>query len=410
MLIELGSSRQEVYLKYDFIIIGAGIVGLSTAWQLQQTADRARILLLEKETSPARHQTGHNSGVVHAGVYYEPGSLKARFCKEGARATYAFCRENGVACEQTGKLLVATNKVELERLHQLFVRCRENGLDPEMLDPGELQELEPAVTGAGAFLVKGSGIVDFPGICNVMLDQFRQRGGAVLLNTEVTGITESSDVIRVHSGGDTFHADRLVVCAGLMADRLARMQGLDHDFRIVPYRGEYYRLRPELDGLIKHLVYPVPDPALPFLGIHLTRMVNGTITVGPNAVQGWKREGYGALNFNLRDTADMLTYPGFWKASARHFRHGVREMRNSLWKSAYVAQVKKYCPRIEASDLEPYPAGIRAQAVTRDGSLLHDFLLEQTPRSLHVCNAPSPAATSAIPIGRHICSILLKLS
>jgi L-2-hydroxyglutarate oxidase len=394
-------------LNYDFIIIGAGIVGLSTAWQLQQASGDARILLLEKEDSPARHQTGHNSGVIHAGVYYEPGSLKSRFCREGARATYAFCRENGVACEQTGKLLVATNPVELERLDQLFRRCRENGLEPEMLKPGELHELEPAITGVGAFLVRESGIADFPGICKVMLEQFRQRGGAVRLNTEVTGISEGSDRISVRSASGEFVASRLVVCAGLMADRLAGLQGLDHSFQIVPYRGEYYRLRPELNGLIRHLVYPVPDPALPFLGIHLTRAVDGTITVGPNAVQGWKREGYGAFNFKLRDTAEMLAFPGFWRVSARHFRHGVRELRNSLWKSAYVTQVRKYCPEITASDLQPHPAGVRAQAVSRDGSLLHDFLIERTPRSLHVCNAPSPAATSAIPIGRHICELLL---
>jgi L-2-hydroxyglutarate oxidase len=311
-----------------------------------------------------------------------------------------------VAYERTGKLLVATNRVELERLQQLFERCRQNGLEPEMLSPGELQELEPAITGVGAFLVKESGIADFPGICNVMLEQFRQRGGVVRLDTEVTAITEHTNEIRVHSRAETFSANCLVACAGLMADRLARMQGLDHGFRIVPYRGEYYRLRPECRGLIKHLIYPIPDPALPFLGIHLTRMVDGTIIVGPNAVQGWKREGYGAINFSLRDTADMLSFPGFWKASARHFRHGVHEIRNSIWKPAYVAEVRKYCPQIGAADLLPYPAGIRAQAVKRDGSLLHDFLIEQTPRSLHVCNAPSPAATSAIPIGRHICNLL----
>jgi L-2-hydroxyglutarate oxidase len=405
---KLESPGQEVNLKYDFIIIGAGIVGLSTAWQLQQAKNGARILLLEKETEPARHQTGHNSGVVHAGVYYEPGSLKARFCKEGARATYAFCRENGVAYKQTGKLLVATNTAELESLHQLLGRCRENGLEPEWLDPVALQELEPAISGLAAFLVKESGIVDFPGICNVMLDQFRQRGGVVRLDTEVTGITEHCDEIRVHSRAGSFVANRLAACGGLMADRLARMQGLDHGFRIVPYRGEYYRLRPEYRGLIKRLIYPVPDPALPFLGIHLTPMVDGTITVGPNAVQGWKREGYGAINFSLRDTVDMLSWPGFWKASARHFRFGVREIRNSIWKPAYVDAVRKYCPQIEADDLQPYPAGIRAQTVKRDGSLLHDFLIEQTPRSLHVCNAPSPAATSAIPIGRYICEILCR--
>ena len=393
-------------MKYDFIIIGAGIVGLSTAWQLNKTSDKARILLLDKESSPARHQTGHNSGVIHAGVYYQPGSLKAQFCREGSRATYTFCRDYGVPCQKTGKLLVATDDIELERMHQLYDRCRENGLEPEMIGPGRLQELEPAITGTGAILVRESGIVDYPGMCKEMLKQFTQRGGSSRLGAEVTGITELGDEIRVHAGTDTFRSDKLVVCAGLMADRLARMQGLDSKFRIIPYRGEYYRLRPELNGLISHLVYPIPDPALPFLGVHLTRMVDGSITAGPNAVQGWKREGYGRYNFNLADTMDMLTFPGFWKASARHFRYGLKETRNSLWKSAYLAEVKKYCPQLQASDLEPHPAGIRAQAVQRDGTLLHDFLIEQTPRSLHVCNAPSPAATSAIPIGRHICNLV----
>jgi len=394
-------------VKYDFIIIGAGIVGLSTAWQLQQRSGQARILLLEKETAPARHQTGHNSGVIHAGVYYEPGSLKARFCKEGARSTYAFCAEHGVPCEQTGKLLVATNPLELERMQLLFARCRENGLDPQKIDAGELQDIEPSITGTGAFLVKESGIVDFPGICNVMLEQFQQAGGTAYLGTEVTGITEQSDEILVHAGPDSFRSDHLVVCAGLMADRLAGMQGIDTGFQIIPYRGEYYRLRPEFNGMIRHLVYPIPDPALPFLGVHLTRMIDGSITVGPNAVQGWKREGYGRLNFSLRDTTEMLAFPGFWKATAKHLRHGIGEVRNSLWKSAYVARVKKYCPTIENADLEPHPAGIRAQAVQRDGTMIHDFLLEDTPRSLHVCNAPSPAATSAIPIGRYICDLLM---
>ena len=385
-------------------------MGLSTAWQLQRRSGQARILLLEKETAPARHQTGHNSGVIHAGVYYEPGSLKAQFCKEGARSTYAFCAEHGVPCEQTGKLLVATNQLELERMQLLFARCRENGLDPRLLGPGELQEIEPNITGTGAFLVKESGIVDFPGICDVMLEQFQQAGGTAHLGTEVTGITEQSDEILVHVGPDRFRSDRLVVCAGLMADRLASMQGIDSGFQIIPYRGEYYRLRPELNGMIRHLVYPIPDPALPFLGVHLTRMIDGSITVGPNAVQGWKREGYGRLNFSLRDTAEMLAFPGFWKATAQHLRHGIGEVRNSLWKSTYVARVKKYCPTIEKTDLEPHPAGIRAQAIQRDGTMIHDFLLEQTPRSLHVCNAPSPAATSAIPIGRYICDLLMDRS
>jgi len=408
MLTEYHPHRNDGFLKYDFIIIGAGIVGLSTAWQLKRKLGNARILLLEKENAPAGHQSGHNSGVIHAGVYYQPGSLKAKFCREGAQSTYAFCSEYGVPCEQTGKLLVATNPAELERMHELFARCRQNGLDPRLLTRGELSDLEPGITGAGAFLVEESGIVDFPGICRVMLEQFQQGGGSARLDAEVTGIAEHNDEILVRAGPETFRAERLAVCAGLMADRLARMQGLDIGFRIIPYRGEYFRLRPELNGLIRHLVYPIPDPELPFLGVHLTRMIDGSITVGPNAVQGWKREGYGRLNFSLRDTAGMVAFPGFWRASARHFRHGVSETHRSLWKPAYVAEVKKYCPQLESSDLVPHPAGIRAQAVQRDGTMVHDFLIEETPRSLHVCNAPSPAATSAIPIGRHICGLLMK--
>ena len=394
-------------MKYDFIIIGAGIVGLSTAWQLINRLQPSRILLLEKEQVPARHQTGHNSGVIHAGVYYEPGSLKARFCRDGARATYEFCRNHDVPCEQTGKLIVATSQGELERMRALFERCRKNGLDPELLSSSRLTEIEPAVTGLGAFRVNESGIADFPAMCKVMLEEFRALGGIARFGAEVTGITESNQEIRVHSGSDSFRAERLVVCGGLMADRLARMQGLKIGFRIIPYRGEYYRLRRELNGLVRHLIYPVPDPALPFLGVHLTRMTDGSITVGPNAVQGWKREGYGRFNFSIRDTVDMFTFPGFWKTTARNFRHGVRETWNSCSKSAFLGTVRKYCPQIRVTDLEPFPAGIRAQAVMRDGTMVHDFLVGRTARSLHVCNAPSPAATSALPIGRHICDILV---
>jgi len=395
-------------MKYDFIIIGAGIVGLSTAWQLKQRLGRARILLLEKELAPARHQSGHNSGVVHAGVYYEPGSLKARLCKEGASATQDFCREHGVPFERTGKLLVATGESELERMDALITRCRENGLEPELLSAKQLHELEPAISGSRALLVKESGITDFPGICKVMLDQFQNLGGTARFGAQVTGITERGDEVVVRSAKDVFRSDRLVVCGGLMADRLARMQGLAIGFRIIPYRGEYYRLRPELNGLIRHLIYPIPDPALPFLGVHMTRMIDGSITVGPNAVQSWKREGYGPINFSLRDTAGILSYPGFWRAAAKNFRHGMKETKNSLWKSAYLAEVRKYCPQIQASDLKPHPAGIRAQAVLPDGTMIHDFLIEETARSLHVCNAPSPAATSAIPIGRYLCDRLLE--
>ena len=396
-------------MKYDFIIIGAGIVGLSTAWQLKKALDQADVLIIDKEETPAFHQTGHNSGVIHAGVYYEPGSLKARFCKAGAQATYDFCAEFGIPCERTGKLLVATREAELQRMHSLFERCRENGLDPVMLRDGELEELEPSVSGIGAFLVRQTGIVDFPAVCDEMLRQFHDQGGVVHLGAEVTGIVEQPGEIIVRTPLESFRSDRLVVCGGLMADRLARMQGLDIDFRIIPYRGEYYRLRAGPRDLLKHLVYPIPDPGLPFLGVHLTRMIDGTVTVGPNAVQGWKREGYGRFNFSWKDTADMLTFPGFWKTSARHFRHGLHETLNSVWKPGYLAEVRKYCPQVSARDLEPYPAGIRAQAVLMDGTMVHDFLIKKTARSLHVCNAPSPAATSAIPIGQYLCDELLRI-
>jgi L-2-hydroxyglutarate oxidase len=393
-------------MKYDFIIIGAGIVGLSTAWQLQQRHADARILLLDKEAEPAHHQTGHNSGVIHAGVYYQPGSLKARFCKEGATATYAFCRDNGLPVERTGKLLVATNKTELDRMHQLLFRCKESELDPQLRDARQLHDLEPSISGLGAFLVEESGIVSFPAVCREMAKQFVQRGGTIRFSLEATGISESLDDVQIKAGTENFTASQLVVCAGLMSDRMAKMQGLDIRFRIIPFRGEYYRLRPELNGLIRHLIYPIPDPALPFLGVHLTRMIDGTITVGPNAVPGWKREGYGAINFSLRDSAEALAFPGFWKLAKNNLRHGIHETWNSLWKRGYLRQVQKYCPQIKLADLLPHPAGVRAQAVLRDGTMLHDFLFEETPRSLHVCNAPSPAATSAIPIGRYICDKL----
>jgi L-2-hydroxyglutarate oxidase len=262
------------------------------------------------------------------------------------------------------------------------------------------------VEGRAAILVAESGIVDYPRICDSLLAEFRARGGEVCFDCEVTALREEDRLIRVQAAGRAFAGRHLVACGGLMADRLARMQGLRIDFRIIPYRGEYYRLRAGLQDLVHHLVYPVPDPALPFLGVHFTPMTDGSITVGPNAVQSWKREGYGRLAFSLRDSATMLAFPGFWRTSMRHLRHGVRETWNSVCKRAYLAQLQRYCPSLRLADLEPHPAGIRAQAVLRDGTMLHDFLFEETPRSLHVCNAPSPAATSALPIARHICATL----
>jgi L-2-hydroxyglutarate oxidase len=397
-------------LHYDYLVIGAGIVGAAACLELIRRRPAARILLVEKERTSALHQSGRNSGVVHAGVYYEPGSLKARFCREGVASTRAFCSEHRLPYKTTGKLIVATAKGELPRLEALFQRCRENGLDPRRLEAGELQETEPEIDGLGAILVGETGITDYPAICSAMIDEFHQRGGEVRFDSRVVAIDEGIERVRVQTAERSFTAAQLLVCGGLMADRLARLQGLDIRFRTVPFRGEYFRLRPGLEGLIRHLVYPVPDPALPFLGVHLTLLVDGSITVGPNAVQAWKREGYGRFNFSLRDSTQMLAFPGWWKLSSKHLAQGLKENWNSSWKRGYLKLVRKYCPRLQLGDLLPHPAGIRAQAVADDGTMIHDFLLERTKRSLHVCNAPSPAATSAIPIARHLCDQLMDIS
>ena len=279
-----------------------------------------------------------------------------------------------------------------------------NGLDVELIDSQTLRRLEPNVTGTGAIRVRATGIVDYQLVCHAMVEQFRQHGGDVRLGARVTGLDEQADSVRVSlASGDVIESRQIIACAGLMADRVARLQGIDTDFEIIPFRGEYYRLNARLNDVVSHLIYPIPDPTLPFLGVHLTRMIDGSVTVGPNAVQGWKREGYGRVNVSLRDTAAMMQFPGFWRVLRKNFWHGLSETWDSMWKPGYLRRVQKYCPSVRLSDLEPYPAGIRAQAVLRDGSLVHDFLFRESPRSLHVCNAPSPAATSAIPIGAHIC-------
>ena len=388
---------------FDYVVIGGGIVGVSTAWQLQQEFPDRTILLLEKENELAFHQTGHNSGVIHSGIYYEPGSLKADFCKAGLLATIDFCNAHGIPFEQCGKLLVATNELENSRLNALLKRAGQNQIEVELLDADALRTLEPRVEGIGALLVPSTGIVDYRQVSEHMARLFRDLGGNIRLGEEVTGLSETDESIKIGTAaGKLFQARYLVSCSGLMADRVARMLDIDIDFQVIPYRGEYYRLPADKTDIVSHLIYPVPDPDLPFLGVHLTRMIDGSVTVGPNAVQGWKREGYGAINVNLKDVLAMAGFPGFWRVAGRNFRTGIAETRDSLWKPGYLKRVRKYCPSIELKDLLPYPAGIRAQAVSRDGTLIHDFLFAETKRSLHVCNAPSPAATAAIPIGQHI--------
>lgn len=399
---------------YDYTILGGGIVGISTAWQLQQRFPDKKILLLEKESDYAKHQTGHNSGVIHAGVYYAPGSLKAQFCKAGVAATIAFCEQHDIAYQQCGKLLVATDELEYERMKALYQRCQDNELAVTWLDETALKQREPNIVGVGAIFVPATGIVDYRLVCQKMAEVFMQRGGTVLLQHEVTALRENSEYVNIttlNKGVEQqITTEFMIACCGLMADRVAKMLGIDIDFQIIPYRGEYYQLPTKYNDIVNHLIYPIPNPDLPFLGVHLTRMIDGSVTVGPNAVQGFKREGYGKLNFSLRDTLQMLLFKGFWKVTRKHLRSGLMETKNSWYKRGYLKRVQKYCPQLKVSDLQSYPTGIRAQAVLSDGSLVHDFLFAESPRSLHVCNAPSPAATSAIPIGEYICDKVAKSS
>lgn len=394
-------------MTYDFAIVGAGIVGLAAAREILRERPRSSIVVLEKENAVARHQTGHNSGVIHAGIYYAPGSLKARFCREGASTTKAFCAEQGIKFENCGKLLVATNEGERIHMDALFERAKQNGIEVERIDRAGLLRLEPNVTGAAALLVPSTGIVDYRLVSAAFARIVAAEGADLELGAEIIAIREDAGAVEISTAKRSWRARFLIVCAGLQSDRLARLAGMKIDHRIVPFRGEFYTLPKSRAGLINRLIYPIPDPKLPFVGIHLTRTIDGRIIVGPNAVLGFAREGYEKLSFNPRDVLDYMTFPGFWKVIGTHFAAGVEEMRNSLWKQGYLAQCRKYCPSLSLADLEPGVAGIRAQAVLRDGSLVHDFLFAETPRMLHVCNAPSPAATSAIPIARMIAGKVL---
>ncbi|CAM3294924.1 L-2-hydroxyglutarate oxidase [Halomonas lysinitropha] len=387
---------------YDFIIIGGGIIGMSTAMQLSEAFPDRRILLLEKESGPAHHQSGRNSGVIHAGVYYPPGSLKARFCREGNRATLKFCEEHGIETRICGKLLVATNDLELERMQGLWERTGANGLEREWLSPEGLREREPSITGVGALFVPSSGIVDYSRITRAMAETFEQRGGQLRFDQEVTGIRERPGEVVVRTRSDEFSTRYLISCAGLMADRIVRMLGRDPGFIICPFRGEYFRLPEARNGIVDHLIYPIPDPAMPFLGLHLTPMIDGGVTLGPNAVLALAREGYRKSDVSLPELARLFTYPGVWRMLSSNVRPGLEELRNSFSRRRYLAMVRRYCPELTLDDLQPCPAGVRAQAVSRDGRLIDDFLFVNTRRTVNVCNAPSPAATSALPIGRYI--------
>jgi (S)-2-hydroxyglutarate dehydrogenase len=377
-------------------------VGLATAVKVLERRPGSSLLLIEKEDRLGRHQTGHNSGVIHSGIYYPPGSLKADLCRRGAEATKEFCARHEIPFLICGKLLVATDARELQRLEGLHERGRQHGLDVARWTADELREREPNIRGLAALFVKTTGIVDYRRVSETLGQVIVAGGGEIVLGAAVSAIREAAGEVTIRAGERVWLARQVVNCGGLQSDRLARLTGGRVDHQIVPFRGEYYRLPASRNDLIRSLIYPVPDPELPFLGIHLTRTIDGGITVGPNAVLALAREGYRKWAFNARDVATYATFPGFWKVLARNRRSALTEITNSLWRAGYLRECQKYCPGLTLEDLGSYESGIRAQAVTRAGTLVHDFLFAESGRILHVCNAPSPAATSALPIGEMI--------
>jgi L-2-hydroxyglutarate oxidase len=388
-----------------YVVIGAGIVGLATAWRLTQEHPDDEVTVVEKEPRVGAHQTGHNSGVIHAGVYYKPGSLKARLCAAGSRSMLDFCAENGIPYEVTGKLIVATDEAELPRLHALHERALANGLPVTLLGPDAAREHEPHVAAVAALHVASTGITDFGAVCRRLAQLVEKAGGVVRLGTKVLAVhpgTGGRREIVVETTAGHLPADALVNCAGLHSDRIARGAGLRPPARIVPFRGEYYELREESRGLVRGLIYPVPDPQFPFLGVHLTRMIDGTVHAGPNAVLALSREGYGWGRIRPRDVAEVASYPGLWRLAQRHLGYGWGEVRRSLSRRLFAASLARLVPEVTVADLVKAGAGVRAQAIAPTGELVDDFLIATRERQVHVLNAPSPAATSSLEIARHI--------
>lgn len=390
--------------SFDVAVIGAGLVGLSTAFHIQKQYPDKRVLLLEKESTVAKHQSGHNSGVIHSGIYYKPGSIKARNCVEGYHSIIAFAEEHGIPYEICGKIIVATSANELPILESIYQRGIENGLQGlRKLSPAELKEQEPHVAGLAGIQVPQTGIIDYPGVADRLLTLFTtELGGTSIFNTKLLHIYKSRGGLIAETSRGAFSVKKLVSCAGLHSDRVASLTEADNDLRIIPFRGEYYKLSPEKEGLVRNLIYPVPDPNFPFLGVHFTRMISGGVEAGPNAVLAFKREGYTFSAFSPTDLTSTLTWPGFWKVVAKYGRTGMGEIYRSLSKAAFTRALQKLIPEIQEKDLIPGGAGVRAQACDRNGKLIDDFDILRREDIIHVRNAPSPAATSCLAIGRTI--------
>lgn len=383
-------------------IVGGGILGLATAYRLTQQHPQCRVVILEKETQLAQHQTGHNSGVLHSGIYYKPGSLKATNCREGKKAMEAFCAAEGIAYEICGKVIVAKNEAELPALQRIYERGQANGVRCAIIDQAHLREIEPHAAGIKAIHVPESGIVDYKQVCQRLAQRIQERDGRIITNAKVLGIDRNGGQITLQSLAGDFTVDYVVNCAGLHSDRITALSGQPPAVKIVPFRGEYYEVKPAAHHLCRHLIYPVPDPNFPFLGVHFTRMIHGGVECGPNAVLAFAREGYRKTDVNIADLVETLTYPGFLKMAAKYWQTGLGEMWRSFSKAAFVKALQHLLPEIRAEDLEPAPAGIRAQAIAPDGALVDDFMIQESERLINVCNAPSPAATASLNIGKII--------
>ncbi|MEJ2614759.1 MAG: L-2-hydroxyglutarate oxidase [Ignavibacteriaceae bacterium] len=392
---------------YDIAIIGGGIVGTATALQILKKK-KLSLIIIEAEDKLAAHQTGRNSGVIHSGLYYKPGSLKASNCVEGRNLLYRFCEENQIKYERCGKIVVAVNEKEIPRLNELERRGKENGLKvTKRLTKDEIKNYEPHAAGIEGLFVGETGIVDYTEVTKAYEKVILDFEGEVKTGCKFLSLSKNKNELVLNTSAEEIRTKFLINCGGLQSDRIAAMCGLNTDIQIIPFRGEYYKIKKEKEYLVKNLIYPVPDPRFPFLGVHFTRMINGGIEAGPNAVLAFKREGYKFKDFSLRDISEMINFPGFWKMGKKYYRTGFHEFYRSLSKSAFVSALQKLIPEINENDVTPYKAGVRAQAVDRNGNLLDDFRIIESDNMVHILNAPSPAATASLSIGEKIASLVI---
>lgn len=388
---------------FDYAIIGAGIVGLSTAYKLSLNHPDAKILILEKESEVATHQTGRNSGVIHSGIYYKPGSYRAKNCVDGRHQLVAFCKEHGVKHDICGKVIVATDETEIPRLEAIYQRGAENKIEGiEMIGQDRLHQIEPHVNGIQAIHVPCTGIVDYKEMCDVLEDLITSKGHTIRFNQKVNGVFSKNGHLRIDISGETIETRYVINCAGLQSDLVARSAGLKPNIQIVPFRGEYFELTEDAEHLVKGLIYPLPNPDFPFLGVHFTRMATGGVECGPNAVFAFNREGYSKSSFNFQDTIETVNFPGFWKLAGKHWKQGLDEYYRSFSKRAFLQNLQKLIPSITLNDIRPSPSGVRATALRENGEILDDFHIETRDNQVHVLNAPSPAATAGLSIGDHI--------